>query len=55
MPTTAESLGALRIWSHPADEGTRSLIHRLVAEISPQRNDSHRASASRTDSGAGPI
>jgi hypothetical protein len=26
MPTTAKSLGAMRIWSLPADEGTRSLI-----------------------------
>jgi hypothetical protein len=55
MPTTAKSLGAMRIWSHPADEGTRSLIHRLVAEISPQRDDSHRASASGVDSSAGPV
>jgi hypothetical protein len=40
MPTTAKSSGALRTWSRPADEGTRPLIHRLVAETSPQRDDS---------------
>ena len=55
MPTTAKSLGAMRIWSHPADEGTRSLIHRLVAETGPQRDNSYRVSASRTDPSAGPV
>jgi hypothetical protein len=55
MPTTAESSGALRTWSRPADQGTRPLIHRLVAETSPQRDNSHRVSASRTDPSAGPV
>jgi hypothetical protein len=55
MPTTAKSLGALRTWSRRADEGTRPLIHRLVAETSPQPDDSHRASASGIDSSAGPV
>jgi hypothetical protein len=40
MPTTAKSAGALRTWSRPADEGTRPVIHSLVAETSPQRDDS---------------
>jgi hypothetical protein len=55
MPTTAKSSDALRARSRPADKGARPLIHRLVAEISPQREDSHRANASGTDSSAGPV
>ena len=53
MPTTAKSSDALRTRSRPADEGAAPLIHRLVAETSPQRDDPHRASILGTTSNAG--
>ena len=51
----SDDLDRIEIALQGVDKGARPLIHRLVAEISPQRDDSHRASASGADSSAVPV